>query len=53
MKEASEAHKAEGDVNMLIACAAKYGQDFVDWANTKAKPFNEIPLMHIGRKLGT
>lgn len=53
MKEVFSAHRAEVDVNMLIECAATYGEKFVDWAKENAKPFNEIPLLQIGKKIGT
>lgn len=52
-KEKLDSHKAEADVNMLISCAATYGDAFVDWANKNAKPLLEVPLMEIGRKLGS
>ncbi|KAG5881768.1 hypothetical protein JTB14_005531 [Gonioctena quinquepunctata] len=40
-------HHAEGDVLMLITCAATLGDKFVDWANENAKNFSEIPPMLI------
>lgn len=52
-KEAIDAHRAEYDVNMIIECAATYGEEFVNWAKENAKPFDEIPLLQIGRKIGT
>lgn len=50
-KQASNAHNAEGDVNMLIMCAATLGDEFVDWANRNAKKFLDIPIMTPGMRL--
>lgn len=51
-KPALEGHRAENDVEMLIACSAKYGQGFTDWANTNAQKFCEITPMKSGRQFG-
>ncbi|KAK5642391.1 hypothetical protein RI129_008558 [Pyrocoelia pectoralis] len=47
-----DAHRAESDVNMLIECAAKVGQPFVDWCNSNAKRFCDIPMMVPGKPIG-
>jgi hypothetical protein len=52
-KEALNAHEAEGDVVMLITCAAVYGERFVAYANEKSKKFSEMPMMKPGKKIGT
>jgi three prime repair exonuclease-1 len=52
-KEALNAHEAEGDVVMLITCAAVYGERFVAYANEKSKKFSDMPMMKPGRKIGT
>lgn len=52
MKEILNVHRAECDVKMLIECAAIYGEEFVDWAKKNAKPFNDIPVLQIGKKIG-
>lgn len=46
-------HQAEGDVSMLITCAATLGEKFVNWANVHAKNFCEVPSMVPGKKIGT
>nr|XP_023018586.1 three prime repair exonuclease 2-like [Leptinotarsa decemlineata] len=46
-------HQAEGDVLMLITCAATLGDKFVDWANLNARKFCDIPAMVPGKKIGT
>ncbi|XP_018574679.1 three-prime repair exonuclease 1 isoform X2 [Anoplophora glabripennis] len=46
-------HQAEGDVLMLITCAATLGEKFVNWANVNAKNFCDIPSMAPGKKIGT
>jgi hypothetical protein len=51
-KEALNAHEAEGDVVMLITCAAVYGERFVAYANEKSKKFSEMPMMKPGKKSG-
>lgn len=51
-KSPVDAHHAEGDVNMLIECAAKVGQPFVDWCNLNAKRFCDIPMMVPGKAIG-
>ncbi|XP_022900002.1 uncharacterized protein [Onthophagus taurus] len=52
-KSSQNAHRAEDDCNMLIECAATLGQEFVDYANENAKKFCDIPMMTIGKQLGT
>ncbi|XP_050514633.1 uncharacterized protein LOC126889932 isoform X2 [Diabrotica virgifera virgifera] len=46
-------HQADGDVQMLIMCAATLGDSFVDWCNQNAKKFCDIPAMVPGKKIGT
>ncbi|KAJ8977889.1 hypothetical protein NQ317_010084 [Molorchus minor] len=46
-------HRAEGDVLMLLTCAATLGDKFVDWSNSNAKNFCDIPPMVPGKKCGT
>lgn len=48
-----DVHKAEGDVTMLLECAATMGDQFVDWANQNAKHFSEIPAMIPGKSIST
>ncbi|KAK4876720.1 hypothetical protein RN001_009226 [Aquatica leii] len=47
------AHRAESDVLMLMECAATLGQEFVDWCNSNAQKFSDVPMMMPGRKIGT
>ncbi|EFA01254.1 three prime repair exonuclease 2 [Tribolium castaneum] len=44
-KRPLNAHGAEGDVNMLLACAADYGQKFVKFANGNSTKFSQMPIM--------
>lgn len=52
-KTPENTHHAEGDVDSMIHCAAKYGQDFITWANNNAKLFAEIPPMRPGIKINS
>ncbi|XP_072397096.1 three-prime repair exonuclease 1 isoform X2 [Diabrotica undecimpunctata] len=52
-KAPSNSHQADGDVQMLIMCAATLGDTFVDWCNQNAKKFSDIPAMVPGKKIGT
>ncbi|CAH1155732.1 unnamed protein product [Phaedon cochleariae] len=52
-KSPQNVHQAEGDVLMLIMSAATMGDRFVDWANSNAKKFYDIPPMVPGKKIGT
>lgn len=49
----NKSHEAEGDVLMLITCAATLGEKFVRWANANAKGLCDIPSMVPGKKIGT
>ncbi|KYB28263.1 Three prime repair exonuclease 2-like Protein [Tribolium castaneum] len=51
-KEPISAHEAEGDVTMLVTCAAVYGEKFVKYANDNSKRLSEIPAMTPGRRIG-
>ncbi|CAG9855933.1 unnamed protein product [Phyllotreta striolata] len=47
-EEPVNSHQAEGDVVMLIKCAATLGEKFINWANTKATKFSDIDPLTAG-----
>ncbi|XP_044252348.1 uncharacterized protein LOC123003584 [Tribolium madens] len=52
-KEPLRSHEAEGDVVMLVTCAAVYGEKFTKFANEKSVKLTEIPVMKPGTKIGS
>lgn len=52
-KQPINSHQADGDVQMLIMCAATLGDRFVDWSNENSKRFCDVPAMVPGKKIGT
>lgn len=51
-KPATNAHQAEADVGMMMECAVHLNEDFVNYANTHAILFSQIPKMEPGKKVG-
>jgi len=51
--EVSAAHRAEGDVHMLLMCAATLGDRFITWANQNTRQFCDIPAMMPGKRIGS
>ncbi|RZB73485.1 three-prime repair exonuclease 1, partial [Asbolus verrucosus] len=52
-KQPLKTHEAEGDVVMLITCAAVFGEKFVAYANGNSMKFSDVPPMKPGKRIGT